>query len=191
MLSSKLSWLITAAITAALLSPTTIEAQTPSCASQLVPCAAFLNSTKPPASCCDPLREAVTKDLQCLCKLYENPALLISLGINVTQAIELPKYCNIPGDVSACKGRIYLFFSSNPRWLELGLNWSWYRCFTWNEAKFLLQIWNFPFLVFCSSYLLCWVFRKKNKSGNGREFCLINNWGFKYFFCNLLLSLLI
>lgn len=106
MLSSKLSWLITVAIMAALLSATTTEAQTPSCASKLVPCAPFLNSTKPPASCCDPLREAVTKDLQCLCNLYENPALLISLGINVTQAIGLPKYCNIPGDVTACKGRI-------------------------------------------------------------------------------------
>ncbi|PHT92632.1 hypothetical protein T459_00514 [Capsicum annuum] len=55
------------------------------------------------ATCCDPLREAVTKDLDCLCKLYENPTLLPSLGINVTQAIGLPKYCDIPGDVSACK----------------------------------------------------------------------------------------
>ncbi|KAK4365242.1 hypothetical protein RND71_016600 [Anisodus tanguticus] len=103
MISSKLSFLITVAITAALLSATTTEAQTPSCASKLVPCADYLNSTKPPASCCDPLKEAVTKDLDCLCKLYENPTLLTTLGINVTQAIGLPKYCNIPGDVSACK----------------------------------------------------------------------------------------
>lgn len=102
MLSSKVSWLITAAITAVLLSATTTEAQ-PSCASKLVPCASYLNSTKPPASCCDPLREAVTKDLQCLCKLYENPTFLSTMGINVTQAIGLPKYCNIPGDVTACK----------------------------------------------------------------------------------------
>ncbi|XP_055821347.1 non-specific lipid transfer protein GPI-anchored 7-like [Solanum dulcamara] len=103
MLSSKLYWLTTVAFTAVLLSATTTEAQTQDCASKLVPCASYLNSTKPPASCCDPLREAVTKDLPCLCKLYENPTVLPSLGINVTQAIGLPKYCNIPGDVTACK----------------------------------------------------------------------------------------
>ncbi|XP_055822233.1 non-specific lipid transfer protein GPI-anchored 7 [Solanum dulcamara] len=104
MVSSKLSWLITVAMTAALLLATTTEAQTTSCASKLVPCAPYLNSTsKPPASCCDPLREAVTKDLQCLCKLYENPTLLPSLGINVTQIIALTKNCNIPGDLTACK----------------------------------------------------------------------------------------
>ncbi|PHU28429.1 hypothetical protein BC332_00522 [Capsicum chinense] len=104
MLTSRFTWLITVALTAALLSAATTSAQTPpSCASKLVPCAPFLNSTKPPATCCDPLREAVTKDLDCLCKLYENPTLLPSLGINVTQAIGLPKYCDIPGDVSACK----------------------------------------------------------------------------------------
>ncbi|CAN4127556.1 unnamed protein product [Withania somnifera] len=103
MLSTKFSWLITVAITAVLLLTTTkTKAQTPSCASKLVPCAPFLNSTKPPDSCCTPLREAVTNDLQCLCKLYQNPTLLPSLGINVTQAIALPKYCNIRGDVAAC-----------------------------------------------------------------------------------------
>ncbi|XP_060207261.1 non-specific lipid transfer protein GPI-anchored 7-like [Lycium barbarum] len=99
MISSKHLFLITVA----LLSVTTTQAQQPDCASKLVPCAPYLNSTKPPASCCDPLREAVTDDLACLCKLYGNPTLLPSLGINVTQAIGLPKYCNIPGDVSACK----------------------------------------------------------------------------------------
>nr|XP_025888200.1 lipid transfer-like protein VAS isoform X2 [Solanum lycopersicum] len=104
MFSSKFSWLITVAISAALLSATITDAQTTSCASKLVPCAPFLNSTsKPLASCCDPLREAVTKDLQCICKLFENPTLLPSLGINVTQVIALLKNCNIPGNVNTCK----------------------------------------------------------------------------------------
>lgn len=103
-----LSWLITAAIMAVLLSATTTEAQTPSCASKLVSCAPYLNSTsKPPGSCCDPLKEAVTKDLPCLCKLYENPNLLPSLGINVTQVIALVKNCDIPADLTDCKGRIF------------------------------------------------------------------------------------
>lgn len=110
MISSKLSLLITVALMAA--TTTLTVAQPPSCASKLVPCAPYLNSTKPPASCCDPLREAVTKDLDCLCTLYENPTLLPSLGINVTQALALPKACNIPGDVSACKGKIFMHFSS-------------------------------------------------------------------------------
>ncbi|CAL9161729.1 unnamed protein product [Musa hybrid cultivar] len=40
----------------------------PSCVSSLIPCAAYVNSTRsPPATCCDPLRQAVDADLQCLC----------------------------------------------------------------------------------------------------------------------------
>ncbi|XP_060179982.1 non-specific lipid transfer protein GPI-anchored 7-like [Lycium barbarum] len=100
MFSSKMFALIMVALMAAMVA----DAQTPSCASKLVPCAPYLNATKPPAECCDPLREAITKDLDCLCKLYENPSLLPSLGINVTQALALPKACNITGDTSACKG---------------------------------------------------------------------------------------
>ncbi|KAI8537000.1 hypothetical protein RHMOL_Rhmol10G0300900 [Rhododendron molle] len=35
---------------------------TASCAQKLVPCADYMNSTNPPASCCDPLRDVVTND---------------------------------------------------------------------------------------------------------------------------------
>lgn len=74
----------------------------PSCASGLVPCADYLNATtKPPASCCDPLKEAVAKQLPCLCNLYNTPGLLKSFGINVTQAVKLPTLCGVPGDL--CK----------------------------------------------------------------------------------------
>ncbi|KAK2979686.1 hypothetical protein RJ640_027266 [Escallonia rubra] len=74
---------------------------TPSCASKLVPCANYMNSTNPPSSCCDPLREAVTNELPCLCNLYKS-GFLESLGINVTQALNLSATCKIPGDLSAC-----------------------------------------------------------------------------------------
>ncbi|KAK1381868.1 hypothetical protein POM88_019603 [Heracleum sosnowskyi] len=75
----------------------------PSCASGLVPCADYLNATtKPPASCCDPIKEAVTKQLPCLCNLYNTPGLLKSFGINVTQAVKLPTLCGVPGDL--CQG---------------------------------------------------------------------------------------
>lgn len=70
----------------------------PSCASGLVPCVDYLNATtKPPSSCCDPLKEAVTKQLPCLCNLYNTPGLLKSFGINVTEATRLPNLCGVPG----------------------------------------------------------------------------------------------
>uniref|UniRef100_A0A175YNR4 Bifunctional inhibitor/plant lipid transfer protein/seed storage helical domain-containing protein n=1 Tax=Daucus carota subsp. sativus TaxID=79200 RepID=A0A175YNR4_DAUCS len=51
------------------------EAQdVPTCASALVPCAVFLNATtKPPASCCDPLKDAVANQLECLCGNRTSP----------------------------------------------------------------------------------------------------------------------
>ncbi|XP_052170757.1 non-specific lipid transfer protein GPI-anchored 7-like [Diospyros lotus] len=78
------------------------QAPTTSCASKLAPCANSMNSTNPPASCCDPLKEVVTKELSCLCNLYNTPGLLESLGINSTQAVLLLGSCKIPGDISAC-----------------------------------------------------------------------------------------
>ncbi|XAR70419.1 hypothetical protein NMG60_11027265 [Bertholletia excelsa] len=77
------------------------KAPTPSCASKLVACADYLNATKPPASCCNPLREAITNEMPCLCSLY-NSGSLPSLGINVTDALTLPKRCKIPGDLDSC-----------------------------------------------------------------------------------------
>ncbi|KAG5530221.1 hypothetical protein RHGRI_030559 [Rhododendron griersonianum] len=35
---------------------------TASCAQKLVPCADYMNSTNPPASCCNPLRDVVTNE---------------------------------------------------------------------------------------------------------------------------------
>ncbi|KAL7111437.1 hypothetical protein ACP275_05G087700 [Erythranthe tilingii] len=71
------------------------------CASKLVPCAAYLNSTTPSAECCSSIKEVVTTQLECLCRLYANPGLLP--GINMTQALMIPKYCNLPTDTDACK----------------------------------------------------------------------------------------
>ncbi|XP_059670604.1 non-specific lipid transfer protein GPI-anchored 9-like [Cornus florida] len=77
---------------------------TPPCAQKLVPCEDYVNSTKPPASCCEPLREAVTQELDCLCDLYNTPAFLPSIGINInlTDMLSLPASCGIPVDISAC-----------------------------------------------------------------------------------------
>ncbi|KAF6152626.1 hypothetical protein GIB67_013073 [Kingdonia uniflora] len=81
---------------------TMVSAQIPDCASKLVDCADYLNSTKPPDSCCTPLKEAVIKQHKCLCDLYENPSLLKAFNINITQALELPQYCGVSADVSSC-----------------------------------------------------------------------------------------
>ncbi|XP_017220544.1 non-specific lipid transfer protein GPI-anchored 7 isoform X1 [Daucus carota subsp. sativus] len=83
------------------------EAQdVPTCASALVPCAVFLNATtKPPASCCDPLKDAVANQLECLCNLYNTPDLLNSLKINVTQALRLPTLCGVPDNLCQCGNR--------------------------------------------------------------------------------------
>ncbi|KAJ6851226.1 non-specific lipid-transfer protein 2-like [Iris pallida] len=75
----------------------------PSCASKLVPCAAYLNATTaPPDACCGPLKQAVKDEMPCLCKLYNQPDLLKSLGINVTQVMGLPKLCGVHSDATAC-----------------------------------------------------------------------------------------
>ncbi|XP_058734225.1 non-specific lipid transfer protein GPI-anchored 7-like [Vicia villosa] len=82
----------------------TTEAQdNTSCASNLVPCADYLNSTKPPSSCCDPLKKTVETQLTCLCNLFYSPGLLQTLNVNKTQALELAGKCGISGGLSSCK----------------------------------------------------------------------------------------
>ena len=80
------------------------QTTTPSCAEKLVPCVSFINATgTPPATCCDPLKETVTQEMQCLCDLYNTPGFLKSVGIDVNQALLLPGRCNITGgDLSSC-----------------------------------------------------------------------------------------
>ncbi|XP_047339174.1 non-specific lipid transfer protein GPI-anchored 7-like [Impatiens glandulifera] len=79
------------------------EAQIPPCAAKLATCASFLNATKPPSSCCGPLKDALTNDFVCLCNLFNTPGLLTSFGINVSEIVTLPARCKIHGaDISAC-----------------------------------------------------------------------------------------
>ncbi|CAA0838859.1 Bifunctional inhibitor/lipid-transfer protein/seed storage 2S albumin superfamily protein [Striga hermonthica] len=70
------------------------------CASDLIPCADALNSTQPSSACCSAIRQVVTTQLTCLCSLYKNQAALP--GINMTQALQIPRRCNISSDVSVC-----------------------------------------------------------------------------------------
>ncbi|XP_019179530.1 PREDICTED: lipid transfer-like protein VAS [Ipomoea nil] len=76
----------------------------PSCGTKLATCAAYLNSsTTPPPSCCDPLKEALTKELPCICALFSDKQLLIGLGVDISQAINLPKHCGMSSINNACK----------------------------------------------------------------------------------------
>ncbi|KAK6947621.1 Bifunctional inhibitor/plant lipid transfer protein/seed storage helical domain [Dillenia turbinata] len=87
-------WLLVAIV--GLVTTRVTEGQTEqTCASELQPCLDYLNSTTPPTSCCDPLKKTVETQRQCLCDLYNNPSILKSLGVNVTQALELPQHCGI------------------------------------------------------------------------------------------------
>ncbi|XP_050229331.1 non-specific lipid transfer protein GPI-anchored 7 [Mercurialis annua] len=83
---------------------TITEAQsTATCAQKLVPCGEYLNTTTtPPNTCCSSIKEAVEKELTCLCNLYNTPGLLESFGVNVTQAIALTRRCSVNADLSAC-----------------------------------------------------------------------------------------
>ncbi|KAL2472455.1 Bifunctional inhibitor/lipid-transfer protein/seed storage 2S albumin superfamily protein [Abeliophyllum distichum] len=71
------------------------------CVSKLIDCANYLNSTKPSATCCNAIKDVVSTQLPCLCNLYNSPGLLG--GINMTQALELPKHCGLTSDTSVCK----------------------------------------------------------------------------------------
>ncbi|PIN12718.1 hypothetical protein CDL12_14678 [Handroanthus impetiginosus] len=95
---------ITAFLTVALLvaAANLVEGQS-DCIAKLVPCAEYLNSTNPAPTCCNAIREVVSapNELECLCRIYRNPR---SVGsINMTQALMLPRHCNISSDVSTCK----------------------------------------------------------------------------------------
>ena len=80
-----------------------VEAQVPDCASKLVPCAEFLKSNNPPATCCDPIKEAVATQLDCLCKLYTSPDFSTLVGGNVSDALHLTKACGVTVDLAKCK----------------------------------------------------------------------------------------
>ncbi|XP_068635418.1 non-specific lipid transfer protein GPI-anchored 7 [Aristolochia californica] len=95
--------LIVVALMAALAASAWAQQQVPDCASKLIPCQNFLNSTSPPNSCCSAIRDAVTNELACLCSLFQQVDLFKALNINVTQAIELPQHCGMKEGVNACK----------------------------------------------------------------------------------------
>lgn len=72
------------------------------CITALVPCANYLNVTKPPSSCCSPLVTEYKTNKACLCKLLNNTELITQFHINITQAFELPIKCGLNASASGC-----------------------------------------------------------------------------------------
>lgn len=81
-----------------------VEAQT-ECVSKLVPCFNDLNTTTTPSKdCCDSIKEAVDKELSCLCTIYTTPGLLSQFNVTTDKALGLSRRCNVTTDLSACTG---------------------------------------------------------------------------------------
>lgn len=73
------------------------------CVQKLLPCQPYLTSGSPPATCCGPLKEAVSGDGKCICNLFNNPGFLQGFNVTQEQALQLPKHCGIEADTNKCK----------------------------------------------------------------------------------------
>ncbi|XWS49060.1 hypothetical protein CRYUN_Cryun13aG0131100 [Craigia yunnanensis] len=74
------------------------------CAQKLVSCYPYLNNStaRPQDDCCNPIRDAVAHDLPCLCNLYNDPNLLASLNVTVSEALRISRECGVPTNLSNC-----------------------------------------------------------------------------------------
>ncbi|RWW41296.1 hypothetical protein BHE74_00053232 [Ensete ventricosum] len=76
----------------------------PSCVSSLIPCAAYVNSTgRPPETCCEPLRQAVDADQQCLCAVLNDKSVLKAFNVTTDEAFRLAKSCAV-SQLTGCSG---------------------------------------------------------------------------------------
>ncbi|THU56730.1 hypothetical protein C4D60_Mb11t20280 [Musa balbisiana] len=72
------------------------QSSTPSCVSNLIPCARYVNSTStPPAECCTPLKQAVDNDLQCLCAVLKDTTVMNAFNISTDEGYRLAQSCGI------------------------------------------------------------------------------------------------
>lgn len=80
-------------------SSTRVSAQT-SCTTALIsmsPCLNYItgNSTSPSQQCCRQLSSVVQSSPDCLCQVLNGGGSQLGININQTQALELPKACNV------------------------------------------------------------------------------------------------
>ncbi|XP_073135180.1 non-specific lipid transfer protein GPI-anchored 5-like [Henckelia pumila] len=77
-----------------------VTSQSNDCTNVLIsmsPCLNFIsgNSSTPSVSCCSKLRNVVGSQPQCLCQVLNGGGSNMGLNINQTQALALPKACNV------------------------------------------------------------------------------------------------
>ncbi|KAK1426372.1 hypothetical protein QVD17_15043 [Tagetes erecta] len=75
-------------------------AQSSGCTSVLIsmsPCLNYIsgNTSTPSSGCCTQLASVVRSQPQCLCQVLNGGGSSLGLNINQTQALELPKACNV------------------------------------------------------------------------------------------------
>ncbi|XP_014492857.1 lipid transfer-like protein VAS [Vigna radiata var. radiata] len=84
--------------------------EVPPCLAPLSPCINFLNSTNPPQTCCNPIKEMNATQNSCFCQLALTPGALEALGTTIPQALQLVQSCGVNFKITSCKGS----FSSAP-----------------------------------------------------------------------------
>lgn len=74
-----------------------------SCISGIIQCANYLATTgTPPTSCCNPLKNVINTEMECLCNLLNDTTLLRQFQINITQVEQLPLRCGLNATATSC-----------------------------------------------------------------------------------------
>lgn len=79
------------------------------------PCLNYItgNSSTPSSGCCTQLSSVVKSQPQCLCEVLNGGGPSLGLNINQTQALELPKACNVQTPpTSQCNGNIFYYLKT-------------------------------------------------------------------------------
>ncbi|XP_028795938.1 lipid transfer-like protein VAS [Neltuma alba] len=77
------------------------------CVEKLAPCEPYIKkpgtaSGTPPETCCQPLKDMIAGDVECLCNVFNSPEMLQSINATKDDALKLPKACGLDADVSKC-----------------------------------------------------------------------------------------
>ncbi|XP_027362605.1 uncharacterized protein LOC113870210 [Abrus precatorius] len=76
----------------------------PPCAVELSPCIEYMNSTNPPDTCCNPIKEIDATQKTCFCELGLTPGVLEGLGTTTAQAVQLLHSCGVNFNITTtCK----------------------------------------------------------------------------------------
>jgi len=74
-----------------------------SCINSLIQCGNYLATTgTPPSSCCNPLKNVINTEMECLCNLLNDTTLLHQFQINITQVEQLPLRCGLNATATSC-----------------------------------------------------------------------------------------